>query len=142
MKRVYTGGTFDLFHRGHINLLKKCYEIASGGPVIVSLNTDEFIEAYKGRPPIMPYEEREAVLEACMYVDWVIPNVGGADSKPAIERAKPEVIVVGDDWADRDYMSQLSVTKAWLDSHDIKIRYVPYTKGISSTEIRRRLDAS
>ena len=139
MKRVYTGGTFDLFHRGHVNLLKECYDIANGGQVVVSLNTDEFIEAYKGRPPVMPYDERVAVLEACRYVDKVIPNVGGRDSRPAIERAKPDLIVVGDDWQGRDYLSQLGVTKEWLDGFDIKVRYVPYTKGISSTEIRRRL---
>jgi glycerol-3-phosphate cytidylyltransferase len=139
MKRVYTGGTFDLFHRGHVNLLKECYDIANGGQVIVSLNPDEFIEAYKGRPPVMPYDERAAVLEACRYVDKVIPNVGGRDSRPAIERAKPDIIVVGDDWQGRDYLSQLGVTKEWLESFDIKVRYVPYTKGISSTEIRARL---
>jgi glycerol-3-phosphate cytidylyltransferase len=139
MKRVYTGGTFDLFHRGHVNLLRECYDIAHGGQVIVSLNGDEFIKAYKGRPPVMPYEERAAVLEACRYVDKVILNVGGRDSRPAIERAKPDIIVVGDDWQGRDYMSQLGVTKEWLESHDIKVRYVPYTKGISSTEIRARM---
>ena len=83
--RVYTGGTFDLFHVGHLNLLKRCHEIAGlTGQVIVSLNTDEFIEKYKSKKPLMSYEDRKAILEACRYVDSVIENYGNEDSKESI----------------------------------------------------------
>jgi cytidyltransferase-like protein len=60
MKKLYTGGTFDIFHYGHINFLRQCSLLAD--EVIVSLNTDEFIKEYKGRPPIMSYDEREKSL--------------------------------------------------------------------------------
>ena len=70
MAIVYTGGTFDLFHSGHVNLLKKCKEVAGvDGKVIVSLNADEFIKEYKGKPPVCSDAERKAVLLACKYVD-------------------------------------------------------------------------
>lgn len=136
---VYTGGTFDLFHAGHVELLRKC---AQFGKVWVSLNTDEFIESYKGKKPVISYEERKAVLKACRYVDYVVPNVGGADSKPAIEMVEPDMIVVGSDWAVRDYHAQMGFDQAWLDERNIALCYVPYTQGISSTAIKTRLYAT
>ena len=61
---VYTGGTFDLFHAGHVNFLKRCKEIAGElGSVVVSLNTDEFIKEYKGKPPVVSFSDRMAVPE-------------------------------------------------------------------------------
>lgn len=139
MSRAYTGGTFDLFHRGHGNFLYHCSKIAD--EVVVSLNTDEFIEEFKGKPPIISYEDRKAVLEDCAWVDTVIPNVGGEDSKPAILSAMPDFIIIGDDWAKKDYYKQMSFTQEWLDDLDITLIYIPYTKGISTTEIKRRLSS-
>jgi glycerol-3-phosphate cytidylyltransferase len=136
-KIVYTGGTFDLPHAGHVNFLRKCSKI--GDEVIVSLNTDEFIEKYKGNPPVMRYHERKAVLEAYRYVTKVIKNVGGSDSKVAIEQVKPHFIVIGSDWAARDYYKQMQFTQEWLDERDITLCYVPYTLGVSTTEVKRRL---
>lgn len=139
MSIVYTGGTFDLFHSGHVNLLKRCKEISTFGRVVVSLNTDEFIQEYKGKPPVCSYAERKAVLEACRYVDEVVPNIGGADSKIAIDLASPDYIVIGSDWARRDYYSQMGFTQEWLDERGIGLVYVPYTKEISSTDIKGRM---
>lgn len=133
---VYTGGTFDLFHRGHAEFLKRC---ARFGEVVVSLNTDEFIQSYKGKPPIISYEDRKAVLDACTWVSVVIPNIGGADSKPSILEVKPDIIAIGSDWAKKDYYKQMQFTQDWLDENDIMLLYIPYTEGISSTEIKRRL---
>lgn len=133
---VYTGGTFDLFHSGHVNLLQRCSEL---GSVTVALNTDEFIEAYKGKPPVMSYAEREAVLRACRYVDDVIPNVGGADSKISIDLVHPDIIVIGSDWARRDYYAQMQFDQDWLDARGIGLAYIPYTSGISTTNIKGRL---
>jgi glycerol-3-phosphate cytidylyltransferase len=133
---VYTGGTFDLFHSGHVAFLRQC---ANFGEVVVSLNTDEFIEGYKGKPPVMTYEERAAVLEACRWVNQVVPNIGGADSRPAIEDVQPDLIIIGSDWARRDYYSQMGFDQDWLDNRGITLAYIPYTQGISSTDIKARL---
>jgi glycerol-3-phosphate cytidylyltransferase len=134
---VYTGGSFDLFHSGHVAFLKRCKEL--GGRVVVSLNTDEFILAYKGKGLVMNYAERAAVLLGCKWVDEVVPNIGGADSKPAIEMVKPDLVVIGSDWARRDYYSQMGFDQDWLDERGIGLVYIPYTAGISSTEIKARL---
>lgn len=133
---MYTGGTFDLFHSGHVAFLRKC---ALVGSVTVSLNTDEFIKNYKGNPPVMSYAEREAVLLACRYVDAVVPNVGGADSTVAIDLAQPDIIIIGSDWARRDYYKQMGFTQDWLDERGIGLAYIPYTQGISTTELKKRI---
>jgi len=133
---VYTGGTFDLFHAGHTRFLQRCAEL---GPVVVSLNTDEFIEEYKGKPPVISYADREAVLLACRYVDKVIPNTGGTDSKPSIEEVWPDIIAIGTDWARRDYYAQMKFDQDWLDERGIALIYIPYTQGISSTAIKERM---
>ena len=133
---VYTGGTFDLFHAGHAKFLERCAEL---GPVVVSLNTDEFIEAYKGKPPVLSYADREAVLLACRYVEKVVPNTAGADSKPTIEEVWPDIIAIGTDWARRDYHAQMQFDQDWLDEREIALIYIPYTQGISSTAIKERM---
>lgn len=133
---IYTGGTFDLFHKGHLLFLKRCHDL---GRVVVSLNTDPFIEEYKGRPPIMTYDERAAVLLGCRYVDSVIENIGGSDSKPAIEEVNPSLIVVGSDWARRDYYAQMNFDQDWLDDRGIGLCYIPYTPGISTTNLKDRI---
>ena len=137
MRILYTGGTFDVFHYGHMNFLKQCAKISD--KVIVSLNTDDFITQYKGKPPVMSYDERKRSLEFCKFVNEVIPNVGGADSKPAILQVKPQIVAIGDDWAKRDYYTQMQFTQEWLDENDIVLVYLAYTRGISTTEIKNRI---
>lgn len=134
--RVYTGGTFDLLHRGHVNFLRRCAEF---GDVVVSLNTDEFIEKYKGKPPVMSFDERAEVLLGLKYVSEVIPNVGGVDSRLAIELSAPDVIAIGSDWARKDYYKQMMFSQDWLDERGIILCYIPYTDGISTTAIKGRL---
>ena len=138
--KVYTGGTFDLFHAGHVKFLRRCKQIAGiDGSVTVSLNTDEFIYEYKKAKPILSYEDRFEVLFACKLVDFVVPNIGGVDSKPAIEECKPQVIAIGSDWARRDYYKQMQFDQDWLDERNISLIYIPYTKGISSTLIKQKI---
>lgn len=135
---VYTGGTFDLFHYGHVNLLRQCHGIANGGKVTVALNTDEFSNSYK-QPTVMSLGERMEVVGACRYVDEVIVNLGGADSKPAILSVMPNVIVVGNDWAKKNYHHQMGFSPEWLTRYNIQVVFVPYTSSISTTQIRQRL---
>jgi glycerol-3-phosphate cytidylyltransferase-like family protein len=120
-----------------VNFLRVCAEISD--TVVVSLNTDEFIEAYKEKPPVISYKDRYEVLMACKYVDLVIPNSGGADSKPAIQEVNPDIIAIGSDWARKDYCAQMGFTQDWLDDRGISLVYIPYTAGISSTAIKARL---
>lgn len=137
---LYTGGTFDLFHAGHVNFLRRCKEIVGpGGKVIVSLNTDEFISTYKGKPPVCTFEERCSVILSCQFVDEVVPNEGGADSKPSIRNVRPDIIAIGSDWARRDYYKQMQFTQDWLDEMNIGLIYIPYTANISSSEIKKRM---
>jgi len=136
-KVLYTGGTFDLFHYGHVNFLKKCHSICEN--VVVALNTDEFICNYKSKP-VMTYSERERSLLECKYVTKVVPNVFGKDSKPTILSVNPDIIAIGDDWCHKDYYAQMDFTQQWLDDRNITLVYVPYTKGISTTEIKARLN--
>lgn len=138
--RVYTGGTFDLFHSGHVAFLKRCQEIAGiAGQVIVSLNTDSFIQEYKNKQPVCNDQERYDVISSCKYVNQVIWNSGGTDSKPAILSVQPDIIAIGSDWALKDYYQQMDFEQSWLDKLNISLIYIPYTQGISSTNIKERL---
>jgi glycerol-3-phosphate cytidylyltransferase len=136
-KVLYTGGTFDLFHSGHVNFLRQCKKIAD--TVVVSLNPDEFIYTYKGFAPFYTYEQRKELLESCVYCDQVIPNSGGQDSTIAIEKIQPQFVAIGTDWAQKDYYAQMNFTQEWLDDRNIVLLYLPYTAGISSTEIKKKI---
>lgn len=137
--KVYTGGTFDLIHSGHVNFLRRCAEI---GDVTVVLNTDEFIERYKGKPPVMTYDERFAVLSEFSCVRNIYPNVDGEDSKIIISSLQPDIVAIGSDWARKDYYKQMGFTQDWLDEQNISLLYIPYTKGISTTELKRRMQVN
>lgn len=137
---VYTGGTFDMFHAGHAFLLAECRKLAGpDGRVVVALNTDAFVAAYKGKPPVCTYPEREAVLLAVRHVDEVIRNSHGADSRPAIEAVRPDLIAIGVDWAGRDYYTQMGFTPVWLAERNISLVYVPHPQPISSTQVKDRI---
>lgn len=136
-KIVYTGGSFDLPHPGHYRLLERAAEF---GLVTVSLNLSHFSEQYKGKKLVMSFEERKEILLACKWVHDVIPNFGGADSKPAISLVRPDYIVIGSDWATKDYYAQMGFDQDWLDKRGIGLVYLPYTDGISTTEIRKRME--
>lgn len=145
---VYTGGTMDLLHVGHLELLAGCRQLAGpDGRVVVSLNTDEFVASYKGRPPVQAYDLRADMLRACRLVDLVVCNVGGADSRPAIEVVRPDILAIGDDWYDPDaedpearYHRQLGLTREWLAERDLRIAYIPRTRGISTTGLRAAVE--
>jgi glycerol-3-phosphate cytidylyltransferase len=139
MITVYTGGTFDLFHAGHVNFLKEAK--ALGDWLIVALNRDEFVSRFK-RAPICSFLERYYVLKSCRYVDIVITNHKDEYSGAAIDIARPDIIAIGDDWKDRNYLGQLGIDQKFLDDRNIELKYIPYFKGISSTEIIRRINES
>jgi glycerol-3-phosphate cytidylyltransferase len=142
MSVVFTGGTFDLFHMGHVQLLAGCRKIAGrDGTVVVALNPDEFVEKFKKVRPTMSLPERMAVVQACKYVDEVIVNTGGQDSTKTIKDYGPvDFVAIGDDWAPpKDYYGQMGFTKEWLNSNEITLVYIDRNTGMSSTTIRERL---
>ncbi len=137
---VLTLGTFDMLHVGHLELLEACRKMAGpDGRVVVGLNLDEFVERYKGRAPLQPYAQREELLRACRFVDLVVRNLGEEDSKPVIDTIHPDLLAIGDDWLDRDYLGQLGVTSDWLLERRLAVEYVPRTTGMSTTGIRSQL---
>jgi glycerol-3-phosphate cytidylyltransferase len=140
MAIVYTGGTFDLFHSGHVNLLMRCKEIAGlEGKVVVGLNSDAFVQRFKGKKPILNELERSKILISCRYVDEVVMNLGDENSKLPIETCKANYVVIGSDWAKKDYLKQIGLTYEWLEEKNVSLCYVPYTKGISTSTIKQRL---
>lgn len=134
--KILTVGTFDLLHSGHINLIKNCRKLAGGsGQVIVGVNSDDFVLKYKNCKPIIPLRDRMKVISNLRDVDKVIINESSSLEKMLIEE-KPHVLVVGSDWAKKDYFSQIGVTLDWLTQNDILLIYTEYTKEVSTTILK------
>ena len=137
MPKCYVGGSFDLFHRGHVEILRQA---ARFGNVIAAVNSDAFHQSYRGRPPIVGEWDRLAVVMGCRYVShaFIVP---AHDRQRDIIRAwRPAYIVHGDDWTGDSLLAQLGIDPAFLEEMGITMRYVPYTTGISSSTIRTRID--
>ena len=106
--------------------------------MVVALNRDSFIARFKGKPPVCTYAERAAVLSACHYVDAVVENSGDEDSKKTILEVGPNFILIGEDWANRDYCKQMGFDRDWLEQHCIQLIYVPRQLKISSNRFERQ----
>ena len=120
MQKVITYGTFDLLHRGHINLLRRAKEL--GDYLIVGLSSDEF-NSLKKKKSFYSYEERKLVLEAVRYVDEVIPENSWEQKRSDIKSMGIGTFVMGDDWKGRfDELKDLC-----------EVVYLPRTEGVSTT---------
>ena len=133
--KVLTLGTFDITHYGHWSFLKKCSEF---GEVWIGLNSDEFILKYKKKKPILCYNERKLTLELAGYKNILPNNQADGTIKDVFLQVIPNVIVIGSDWLRKDYLSQIGLTPDYLDLFDTSLLYIPYTKMISTTEIKKR----
>lgn len=128
----YTSGVFDLFHKGHVNLLRSAKSFCDR--LIVGVSTNELV-SYKNKQPIIDFQDRIEVVRACRYVDLVVPQVT-MDKIDAYNRLKFNVMFVGDDW----YKSEKWETiECQLSEMNVKVIYFPYTKDISSTKINEIL---
>ncbi len=130
----YTTGVFDMFHVGHLNILRRAKEKCDY--LIVGVSTDELCLSYKHKAPIVPYEERKAIVEAIKYVDEVVPQVD-RDKFGAWEKYHFDVMFVGDDWKGSPLFSALEER---FKEVGVSIVYFPYTTGTSSTVLREKLD--
>ena len=130
MIRVYVDMVADLFHYGHIGLLRQAR--ALGDYLLVGVHADDAVLPHK-RKPIMTMEERVASVAGCRYVDQVLPNAPWITDRDWIEKHNIQLVVHGDDYAQED----LDKTHAVPIEMGI-VRMVPYTAGISTTEIIRR----
>ena len=133
MKKVITYGTFDLFHIGHLNILKKAKEQCDY--LIVGVSTDELVQKTKNKTPIIPFEERIEIIKAIKYVDMAVPQEN-KDKIAAYDKYKFDVMFVGDDWKGSSLFSKCEVE---LKKHNCDVIYFPYTKGTSSTILREKV---
>ncbi len=126
MKTILTYGTFDLFHYGHLKILERAK--ALGDSLVVAVSTDEF-NATKGKQCTHPFEHRQAIVAAIKYVDKVIPETCWEQKEADILENQVDIFVMGNDWEGKfDHLSHLC-----------SIVYLPRTKDISTTEIKKQL---
>lgn len=133
--RVYTTGVFDILHRGHLNILTQA---AALGDLTVGIMTDQGVEATKGTRPILTLEEREAQIRSLPFVDQVI-HYSDPDQRENYLAVQPDLVVQGDDWL---FSADRTAALAFLRTHTIRLVLLPRTAGISTTEIRRRVERS
>lgn len=131
----YTAGVYDMFHIGHLNLLKNAKKQCDY--LIVGVNSDNATYSYKQKYPVIPEEERRAIVEAIKYVDEVV-TVDNTDKIYAYEKYKPDIIIVGDDHKNEP---KWKVVDAYLRQHGSKVVFLPYTEHTSSTKLREVKDA-
>jgi len=131
-KIIYTSGTYDLFHFGHLNILLKAK--ALGDYLIVGVSTDSLITKYKGIKPIISYKDRVTIIEQLKCVDKVIKQDKFFDIKQ-LKKYKISTIVLGDDWKDKSFPE----LEKCLKKLNIKMIYVPYTKRLSTSKIKETI---
>ena len=129
----YTAGVFDLFHIGHLNLIKKAKENCDF--LIVGVNSDELVKEYKNKTPIIPEEERLEIIKSLKSVDKAV-LVNTRDKLDAYNKYKFNRIFVGDDW--KKHPSYIEAAKK-LEPYNVELMFFPYTKTTSSTLIRKVL---
>lgn len=130
----YTSGVFDMFHIGHLNILK--HARSKCDYLIVGVSTDEVVEAYKQKRPVIPFEQRLEIVKAIRYVDAVVPQT--TMNKIAMwEEVHFDVMFHGDEWKGTDLYVQYEKDLAEVG---VKIVYINHTKGISSSLLRNRIN--
>ena len=130
----YTAGVYDMFHIGHLNLLRRAKEQCDY--LIVAVSTDELV-AYKGKKSMIPFEDRIEIVRSIKYVDAAVPQYD-MDKLTACKKLGAKFLFVGDDWYATDKWREY---EKQFNAEGIQIVYFPYTKGISSTQITKALNA-
>lgn len=131
----YTTGVFDLFHIGHLNMLKNAKSLCD--KLIVGVTTDELV-SYKHKKAVIPFGERMEIVRAIKYVDAVIPQFD-MDKIEAWKRLKFDIMFVGDDWYDTNKWNEFEKQFDEISGGSVRIVYFPYYQGTSSTLINETL---
>lgn len=131
----YTTGVFDMFHVGHLNILKRAKEQCEY--LIVGVSTDELVMAYKHKLPIIPFEERAEIVQSIEFVDLVVAQKS-RDKIAAQHKLKFDVMFVGDDWKGKTLFMEV---EKQFKQIGVEVVYFPYTKDTSSTILREKLMA-
>lgn len=129
----YTTGVFDLFHIGHVNILKRSKEMCDY--LIVGVTTDELV-SYKKKKAVIPFTERVKIVESIKYVDKVVPQIN-MNKMEAWQKYRFNVMFVGDDWKGTEKWNQIEKD---FNKIGVDIIYFPYTKSTSSTKLREVLN--
>jgi len=129
----YTSGVYDLFHVGHLNMLRNAKSLCD--KLIVGVTTDELV-AYKNKKAVIPFHERIEIVRNIKCVDAVVPQED-MNKKKQWEKLKFDVIFVGDDWYNTNKWKEF---EAEFKEVGVQIVFFPYTKGISSTKLNEILD--
>ncbi|RHO89646.1 glycerol-3-phosphate cytidylyltransferase [Ruminococcus sp. AF41-9] len=129
----YTQGTFDMFHIGHLNLIKNAKRHCDY--LVVGVNSDDLVESYKNKRPIIPLDERVEIMRAIKYVDEVIVT-NTLDKKEIWEKVRFNEIYIGDDWKGNERWEK---TGKEMEQLGAKLVFLPYTKDTSSTMLREKL---
>lgn len=129
----YTTGVYDMFHIGHLNILRRAKRQCDY--LIVGVSTDELVQKSKNKTPIIPFEERAEIVKAIKYVDEVVPQKD-KDKFGAWEKYKFNAMFVGDDWKNSSLFNEAAEK---LNAVGVEIIYFPYTKHISSTKLREKI---
>jgi glycerol-3-phosphate cytidylyltransferase len=128
----YTTGVFDMFHIGHLNILKRAKEQCEY--LIVGVSTDDTVESYKHKTPIIKFEERSAIVEAIKYVDKVVPQTS-MNKMDAYKELKFDALFHGSDWQGSDMYNKIVEEFAAVG---VDVVFLPHTDGVSSTLIREK----
>tara|TARA_B110000902_G_C14220867_1_gene555099 strand:+ start:861 stop:1301 length:441 start_codon:yes stop_codon:yes gene_type:complete len=129
----YTSGVYDLFHIGHLNLLKNAKGLCDR--LIVGITSDELV-SYKNKKAVIPHLERMEIVRNIKHVDAVVPQ-NDMDKFTMWEKLKFDVLFVGDDWFKTDKWEKINKQ---LKEVGVDVVYFPYTKGVSSTKINETLN--
>ena len=133
----YTTGVFDLFHTGHLNILRRAKEQCDF--LIVGVSTDDLVESYKHKKPVVSFDDRIAIVSAIRYVDQAVPQKT-LNKLEAWEKYHFNVMFHGDDW--KGSSALFSEAEKELAKRGVKTVFFPYTKNVSSTILREKFQES